>query len=623
MHKLIIEDDEGRTTVVPLVRDELTIGRKEGNTIRLTERNVSRRHARLTKQNGAVYIEDLGSHTGVRINGTKITAITPVHDGDQVEIGDYKLSVRSDAGDELPQTARNLPAPQPPISTLSLPVGAAPVVGAPVAAAAASGQVSAAAPAPAATASPAGVPSARVEAAPTIPLKTLAEQGRLPNMAPGRLVVVSTGLAGLELRLDRPSLVIGRTEENDLIINHPSISRHHAKITHEGDKYTVVDLQSANGVRVSGESYERVDLQAGDVIELGHVKLRFVGPWENWTFDPQEFAQKSRRSLKIGAAVGGVVIAGVLIIALQGRKPAAPPEAAPVAVAAAPAPPTGPSPEELLAQATTAAKAEDWEKSVTALDLLMSRPASEPGIASVQARAAELKKKVDFERRSAELFASFRAAVTSKEPDVALSRFEDIPAESGYKEKAADDLPAMKDLFLAAHIDLADSARQQGRCDEARGEVEKIQQVDPENRKAREIAKSCRQHLAATAPALGPKAGPRAGARVPTAARTAPARSAVATDDGPTAAADQPDAADLIKEAREAWLHQQCGTAIELSRRALKQKPGATDAHQIIAVCSCSTKDRDGAARSYAKLDERSRAMVRSICARNGIELGE
>ena len=47
MFKLVIQDDEGKTTVVPLIRDEITIGRKEGNTIRLTERNVSRRHARI------------------------------------------------------------------------------------------------------------------------------------------------------------------------------------------------------------------------------------------------------------------------------------------------------------------------------------------------------------------------------------------------------------------------------------------------------------------------------------------------------------------------------------------------------------------------------------------------
>jgi len=67
--KLIIEDDEGRKTVVQLVRDEITIGRQDGNTIRLTERNVSRRHARLVKENGNVLIEDLGSYNGVRVNG--------------------------------------------------------------------------------------------------------------------------------------------------------------------------------------------------------------------------------------------------------------------------------------------------------------------------------------------------------------------------------------------------------------------------------------------------------------------------------------------------------------------------------------------------------------------------
>ena len=58
MFKLVIQDDEGKTTVVPLIRDELTIGRKEGNTIRLTERNVSRRHARLVRQNGSIAIQD-------------------------------------------------------------------------------------------------------------------------------------------------------------------------------------------------------------------------------------------------------------------------------------------------------------------------------------------------------------------------------------------------------------------------------------------------------------------------------------------------------------------------------------------------------------------------------------
>ena len=62
----------------------MTIGRQEGNTIRLTERNVSRKHARLLRQNGVVYIEDLASFTGVKLNGARIAAVTPMREGDEV-----------------------------------------------------------------------------------------------------------------------------------------------------------------------------------------------------------------------------------------------------------------------------------------------------------------------------------------------------------------------------------------------------------------------------------------------------------------------------------------------------------------------------------------------------------
>ncbi len=107
MFKLVISDDEGKTTVVPLVRDEITIGRKEGNTIRLTERNVSRRHARLQKSSGNYTIEDLGSYNGVKINGRRIEAEaqTPLSPGDQVTIGDYVIALQSEASTEA------MPAP--------------------------------------------------------------------------------------------------------------------------------------------------------------------------------------------------------------------------------------------------------------------------------------------------------------------------------------------------------------------------------------------------------------------------------------------------------------------------------------------------------------------------------
>src|SRR5207248_9643884 len=91
--KLIIEDEEGQRRVVPVVSDEITIGREDGNTIRLPERNVSRRHARLVRDNGFFVIEDLGSSNGVRINGDRIDAPRRVQEGDLIQIGDYDLGI--------------------------------------------------------------------------------------------------------------------------------------------------------------------------------------------------------------------------------------------------------------------------------------------------------------------------------------------------------------------------------------------------------------------------------------------------------------------------------------------------------------------------------------------------
>ncbi len=82
MLKLVISDDEGKTTVVPLVRDEITIGRKEGNTIRLTERNVSRRHARISKRPEGFMLEDLASYNGIVLNGARLQEARSVKHGD-------------------------------------------------------------------------------------------------------------------------------------------------------------------------------------------------------------------------------------------------------------------------------------------------------------------------------------------------------------------------------------------------------------------------------------------------------------------------------------------------------------------------------------------------------------
>ena len=92
--KLVIEDEAGTRSIVPFGDDGIVVGRgAEGVSFRLAERNVSRRHARFLRQNGAVFVEDLGSLTGTRVNGERIAGKRRLRDGDLVQIGDYDLAI--------------------------------------------------------------------------------------------------------------------------------------------------------------------------------------------------------------------------------------------------------------------------------------------------------------------------------------------------------------------------------------------------------------------------------------------------------------------------------------------------------------------------------------------------
>lgn len=61
---------------------------------------VSRRHAQITLQEGAVYIEDLGSTNGTRINGFQLVAHRKyrLRDGDEVELARVRSSVKFTRG---------------------------------------------------------------------------------------------------------------------------------------------------------------------------------------------------------------------------------------------------------------------------------------------------------------------------------------------------------------------------------------------------------------------------------------------------------------------------------------------------------------------------------------------
>jgi adenylate cyclase len=71
----------------------------------------------------------------------------------------------------------------------------------------------------------------------------------------------------------KSEMSIGRTEGNDLVLNHPSVSRKHARIEIRNGHWWMVDLKSTNGVKVNGNLITESQLNAGDKILVGSVQL--------------------------------------------------------------------------------------------------------------------------------------------------------------------------------------------------------------------------------------------------------------------------------------------------------------------------------------------------------------
>jgi len=93
MWKLTIEDDEGQQTTLDLTMDEYTIGRAEDASIRLTERNISRRHASLRAGPDGWFIQDSGSYNGTYVNGERLGGEVPLAIGAIVQMGDYRIEL--------------------------------------------------------------------------------------------------------------------------------------------------------------------------------------------------------------------------------------------------------------------------------------------------------------------------------------------------------------------------------------------------------------------------------------------------------------------------------------------------------------------------------------------------
>jgi hypothetical protein len=86
----VINTGDGRGlkvgSIIPL-RLDLTIGRKDNNSIVLGDQHVSGNHAKIIVRNGTLYLEDLNSTNGTYLNGNKIGGRVKLSNKDEIKIG--------------------------------------------------------------------------------------------------------------------------------------------------------------------------------------------------------------------------------------------------------------------------------------------------------------------------------------------------------------------------------------------------------------------------------------------------------------------------------------------------------------------------------------------------------
>jgi pSer/pThr/pTyr-binding forkhead associated (FHA) protein len=114
---IVIRDQSGIERAISFDQPVLTIGREPASSIRIDSLYVSRRHARLERQNGDVVLVDLGSSNGTEVNGSRVQGSARLAPGDVVTVGDVTLEcLAEDMADGRTRTlsARKPHAPPPP-----------------------------------------------------------------------------------------------------------------------------------------------------------------------------------------------------------------------------------------------------------------------------------------------------------------------------------------------------------------------------------------------------------------------------------------------------------------------------------------------------------------------------
>ncbi len=81
---------------------------------------------------------------------------------------------------------------------------------------------------------------------------------------------------GKRSAIGREPFNIGRSPRSDLVIDQASISRHHARITWDGERHHAADLGSTNGTHINDIQVSVAPLTDGDFLRVGRAIMKYM-----------------------------------------------------------------------------------------------------------------------------------------------------------------------------------------------------------------------------------------------------------------------------------------------------------------------------------------------------------
>lgn len=245
------------TPIVGLV----SVGRGEDSTLRLVEGQTSRRHAQISVDGSAVFVEDLGSANGTFVNDRRI---------------DANAKVQINPGDRLRFDTEEF--------VLLDPLAATDKMKLPDSFFAPTGKETTFIPPEKRAALKARATETSRESPPT---------GAMPYL---RIVSGERSGARFELPVEAETpktWSIGSQDDRDICLKEPEVSAKHATLKHDNNAWLLSDDLSVNGTSVNGEKILTRYLADGDRLQFGLIECEFrippraevargAAPWSKW-----------------------------------------------------------------------------------------------------------------------------------------------------------------------------------------------------------------------------------------------------------------------------------------------------------------------------------------------------